>query len=355
MGEYGLDEAFAEGGFADDEGAVVVLHGTRNDFSRGGGVAVDENHDGILQAFFAAGGAVGLVGGGAAALRNHQLTLLQELVAHIDGLVDQPAGVAAEVDDETLKGTLLAELVERFADFACGVLLEAGNVHIADAGANLEGKIDGGAGDFVAGKVEGEVLGRALACDDDRNVGAACALEQRGDGGRIHAVGGLAVDRNDLVAGPDAGLERRRAFKGEEHEDAQGTVHQLRLDGHADAVVAAVLLFAHLRVCLRIVEVGMGVERVQHARDGSIVDGLVAAVGVHLFGVVLLYDGVDGGEGLERVAQGGLVGRGLRRHPLADDGAEDAAGGEKKRNGKESASGAWGHRLQIPRGRGAAF
>ncbi len=46
--EDGLDEAFAEGGFADDESAVVILQGSGDDLSCGGGVAVDEDDDGVL-------------------------------------------------------------------------------------------------------------------------------------------------------------------------------------------------------------------------------------------------------------------------------------------------------------------
>ena len=81
----------------------------------------------------------------------------------------------------------------------------------------------------------------------------------------------------------------------------------LRLDGHADAVVLAVLVFAHLREGLWIVEVGVGIEDVEHGRDGAVVDGFVGLVGGELFGVVLLDDGVDVGEAVERVAKGGLV------------------------------------------------
>ncbi len=62
----------------------------------------------------------------------------------------------------------------------------------------------------------------------------------------------------------------------------------LGLDGHADAVVLAVLVLAHLGEGLGVVEVGVGVEDVEHARDGAVVDGLVGLVGGHRLGVVLL-------------------------------------------------------------------
>ena len=46
--EDGLHEALAEGGLADDEGAVVVLQRAGDDLGGGGGVSVDEDDDGVL-------------------------------------------------------------------------------------------------------------------------------------------------------------------------------------------------------------------------------------------------------------------------------------------------------------------
>ena len=111
-------------------------------------------------------------------------------------------------------------------------------------------------------------------------------------------------------------LKDGRAFEGGEDDDLGGAVFVgLGLDAHADAVVLAVLVFAHLGEGLGVIEVGVGVQGVEHARDGAVVDGLVGLVGVQLVGVVLLDDGVDVGEGPEAVAQGGLVGWRTGRRP----------------------------------------
>ena len=158
--EDGLDEALAEGGFADDEGAVVILQSAGDDLSGRGGVAVDEDDDGELRALFAVGGAVDLVREGAAALRDDDLALLEELVGDVDGFVEQTAGVAAEVEDQAVE---VAEVVERVAYFAAGGLHEAGDVDVADAGTDQEGEIDGGMGNLVADEVEDEGLGCAFA------------------------------------------------------------------------------------------------------------------------------------------------------------------------------------------------
>ncbi len=89
------------------------------------------------------------------------LTLLEELVGHVDGFVEETAGVAAEVEDEAVDA--LRKLIERVADLAAGGLDEAGDVDVADAGADEEGEIDGGTGDFVANEVEDEGTGCAFA------------------------------------------------------------------------------------------------------------------------------------------------------------------------------------------------
>ena len=139
------------------------------------------------------------------------------------------------------------------------------------------------------------------------------------------------------------------ALKWVEDEDLHGAIDELGLDGHADAVVAAVLVLAHLRVGLWIVEVGVRVERVEHAGDGAVVDGLVGVVGVHLLGVVGLDDGVDAGEGFEGVAQGGLIRGGLGGDLGQDEGAGDAAGDNEGCDGKDCATWVHGHLVRCPR------
>jgi len=154
--EDGLDQALAECGFADDECAVVILQCAGDDLSRRSSVAIDQDDDGELWSVFAARGAIDLVGEGAAALRDDDLTLLQELVGHIDGFVQEAAGVAAEVKHETVDVT---ELVERVADFVAGGFDEARDVNVADAGAKQEGEVNRGTGNFVADEIEDQGTG----------------------------------------------------------------------------------------------------------------------------------------------------------------------------------------------------
>lgn len=345
--EDGLDEAFAEGGFADDESTVVILECPGDDLSGGGGVAIDEDNDGVLAGVGAAGGAVDLVGEGASTLRDDDLAFLEELVGHIDGFVEEAAGVAAEVDNEALDVAGCGEFIECLSDFAAGGLDEAGYVDVADAGPDEEGEVYGVVGDFVTDEIEDEGPGGTFALHGDGDVGTFGALEERGDGGGVHASYALGVDDLDDVAGADAGLDGRRAVKGGEDDDLGGSfLVGLGLNLHADAVVLAVLVFAHLGEGLGVVEVGVGVEDVEHAGDGPVVDGLVGLLGVELICIILLDEGVDVGEGMEGVAEGGLVGGGLGGDLLADDGADDGAGGEEDGSGEESASGTDGHELE---------
>ena len=143
-------------------------------------------------------------------------------------------------------------------------------------------------------------------------------FEHRGYLGGV-AGRGLAVNRHNDVAGAYARLEGRRPLKGREHHHVDDAVLvRLRLDGHANAVVVSVLIFAHLGEGLGVVEIGVRVQHMQHAGDGAVVDGLVNLVLVQRLGVVLLDDGVDVGELAQRIAECGLVGGRLRRDFLAD-------------------------------------
>jgi hypothetical protein len=182
-------------------------------------------------------------------------------------------------------------------DLLGGGLLKLGQVNIAHAGANLIGQVDRGVGDLGAHQVEDQRLGLALAQHGGLHVRALGAFERLGHlvrGGQ--AAGNLTVHRDDLavhrvddVAGMDAGPEGGRALGG--IDDINLVV--LLLDGHAHAVIVAVLLLAHLGVGLGVVEVGVRVEHPQHSRNRPVVDGQVGLVAGDRLGVVLLHQRID--------------------------------------------------------------
>ena len=82
----GLHQALAEGGFADDQGAVVILQRAGDNLGGRSGVAVDQHDDGEGFAAVAVGGGVVLVGVGASALGDDDLALGEQVVADIHGL-----------------------------------------------------------------------------------------------------------------------------------------------------------------------------------------------------------------------------------------------------------------------------
>ena len=350
--EDGLDKALAEGGLADDEGTIVILEGARDDLSCGRSVAIDKDDDGVFRSLLAAGGAVDLIGEGPALLRDDDLTALEELVAHVDGFVEEAARISAEVEDEALQRCSLLELVEGVADFAAGGFHELGDMHVADAGLDQEGEIDGVAGDLVANKVKDHKLVGAFTANCDLNVSVPGAFEEGRDGGRVHAEGRLAIDGDDDIPGTEAGLVGRGALKGREDDDLGGAVLVgLGLNTHAHAVVFAVLIFAHLSEGLGIVKVGMRIQGVEHGRNGAVVDGLIRFVAGELFGVVLLDDGVDVSEVVEGVAKGVLVGGGLSGDALADQGAGDGTGSKEDGCGEKGATSAGCHGYWMTSGR----
>ena len=99
----GLHQALAEGGLADDEGTIVVLQRAANDLRSRSRAVVHEHDDGEVLAAVAMGRALRLFGIGASALRDDDLTLLQELVADRDRFGQQSAGIAAQIEHQTLE------------------------------------------------------------------------------------------------------------------------------------------------------------------------------------------------------------------------------------------------------------
>src|SRR5207244_1240912 len=100
--ELRLDETFSESGFTEDQRAIVILQRAGDDFRSGGGIAVDQHHDGI----FLRGG-VGLIGAedlflfGAATVGDYDLAIAEEAAGERDGFGDEAAAILAEIEDET--------------------------------------------------------------------------------------------------------------------------------------------------------------------------------------------------------------------------------------------------------------
>jgi hypothetical protein len=125
----------AEGARAHERGAAVVLQRAGEDLRGAGAVLVHEHHDGERRAR-ARGVRAGLVLRGAVAPPGRDDDpALQELVGHEDRLVEQPAGVVAEVQHEALEAPagLAGERVEGAVDLDAGAVLKALEGDVAHA------------------------------------------------------------------------------------------------------------------------------------------------------------------------------------------------------------------------------
>ena len=104
------------------------------------------------------------------------------------------------------------------------------------------------------------------------------------------------------------------------------------------------LIFAHPGVGFGVVEIGVGIEHAQHARNGAVVDGAVGPVAFDGFGVVLFHQRVDIGKRLEAVAELAFVCGGLGSDLTLQDAASDGADGQKESNREKSATRAGSHK-----------
>src|SRR5437762_3558419 len=107
-------------------------------------------------------------------MRDDDLSLLEELVGDADAFTEQAAGVAAEVEDQSLE---IAEGIERVGDFMLGGLIETVDVHVADAGLDQEMYVNAVARNLVADEREFHGLFNLLTRDADVDGGALRSLQ----------------------------------------------------------------------------------------------------------------------------------------------------------------------------------
>ena len=195
------------------------------------------------------------------------------MVRHRDSLVEQAAGILAQVQHQSLD-VVLTQPFQVLFHFPAGGFAKTQDLEIRVPRLDPEGILHALPADFVADHGEGQVVRRTFAGNDDLYRCAARSLQHVGDFGGVQAFGGLVVYRNQNVARANSRLIRRRT---RERGLDGGLAVGLRAHLHADAVVVALLLFAHQLVFARIEEVGVRVERAQHARNRALVDGLIGA------------------------------------------------------------------------------
>ena len=268
-----------------------------------------------------------LVAPRAPAGEDHHLPLLQEEVGHRERLVEQPARVVADVEDQR-RGALVQQVPQRLLQLALAVLAVAGaaggglvevlQADVAGVGAGHEVVGHRVQRDLVAEHRELQRLVVVLPHHRDvhrRALGAAQPLHRVVD---AHAAGVLALDLADHVAGADAQAVGGRAL--ERRDDGDVPVH--RLHGDPEAVVRALLPLLEGGVLLGLQEVRVGIERAQHLADGR----GHQLVGLHLSRVALLDRAQDGGVQAQVLGEA----RGGGERAAAEQPPGERAGGEDR-------------------------
>ena len=215
----------------------------------------------------------------------------QEFLADIHRLLEQAARVPAQVQHQRLHALGL-ELLERGFQVGAGLLAELHQADVADlVVAQREFllavdvldhvNLDDGAGELVVLDPAG-----GGAKDGDVHLGAGLAAQVLDGILQAHLLGALAVNLDDAVAGQDAGLEAGAVFHGGDDGD------EIVLHGNHDAEAAerALGVVLQLLVFLRLHELAVRVQRVEHAFEGGIDQFLVSQLlAVHIVLADLLH------------------------------------------------------------------
>ena len=291
-----------------------------------------------------------------ASLDGHNSALCQEGIRHAHGLFEQTAGVAAEIQHNSLKSALWLALFLCFGqslmEFLSRLFRETGHVHpvipvLEPAAFNAD------KGNGVTDKMH---LDRLLAVGvqhgqiDARILGAAQAGNDFLHG---HFLGGLAVYEQNDVTGLHAGLEGRRVLNGR-HDGHLAVLHG-KFDADAEKLTGRRLL--HLLVFFCAQKRGMRIEALQHSLNGPI-DKIALA---HFLHVGLLNDIKNLAETADRIELAclgrlpgvlrslGFPGSGICRCSLNGAGTHTAAAADGKHEGKNSPRKICAHEGLLPK------
>src|SRR3954468_23680789 len=129
--EHRLHETLPEARLAKDERAVVILKRAGDNFGRGGRVLVRENDEGSGRQGRIATRHVRLCLAVPCADRRDLLTVLEEQIADREALIEDTAGIAAEVEHNPAD-VLLLQSAHGILNFLRGGLVEAIERDVAD-------------------------------------------------------------------------------------------------------------------------------------------------------------------------------------------------------------------------------
>ena len=201
----------------------------------------------------------------AAARVDDHVAARQEAIRHANRLIERPARVVAQVEQQLLHALAL-QLLQRASEVAVGDFGEVAQPDVAGAIVDHERALQRGDVHLVALDRQIDERLEALALDRDvdrralrtfERLTAFSLVQPFASSPSIFAM--MSPRRRPL-------LEGRRALEHVADED----VAIERLNADAEAVVAAFLALAHLGVAARIEEARMRIEGLQHPVDGAV-------------------------------------------------------------------------------------
>ncbi len=260
----------------------------------------------------------------------------------LDRLVEEAAGIVAQVNDEPLEARLF-HLANRALQFIGGFLAELAEFHIADlvlverVFALAVDVPDTGDLDDVPGELDFLLLLIGGAEDGDGDIGAGLAAQAADGVVEVELLGGLAVDLDNAVAGSEAGLAGGRELHGlrdgEDHALAGTVGADAQDDAHAAERTLGVL--AHVVVFAGLHELAVRVQRADHALERGVDELLVGDLSAI---DVVLPDGFQhAGEQLN-VLVGVFLGGGLGVREIEPRAEEEVQAEHGHKQAKEKAS-----------------
>jgi hypothetical protein len=175
---------------------VVILQRTGDDLAGRGRTAVDQDRDGQPGGNVAGPCVIALRVVGAAAAGRYDLAAIEKGVGYGDRLIEQPAGVVAQVEHDTFD-VLSLKVVCRFDNQARGVVGKSANADVADV-ASHHAVLDTRHLNALPGDGQVELPG-AIADQTKLHDSAGFAANL---GDRIvdtHAAGTFAIDGGDDI------------------------------------------------------------------------------------------------------------------------------------------------------------
>ncbi len=214
-----LHRPLAEGLFADQAGAAVILQRAGDDLRAAGRRRVHQDRQRPVEGQAAACGVVGLLLAVLTLLVQHHATG-QELAGHVHRSEQRAAGIVAQVEDQPGR-PLLPQVAQGILQLVGGALADEANGHVAGLRFLFQQAVfDGGQLDRLPFDLELQQFLHLGPADGQLDSAAHGAPDQRHHVILGHAHGVLTVHGDDDVALLDAGQRRRRVLHRREHDVA---------------------------------------------------------------------------------------------------------------------------------------